>query len=113
MMDASQINDPSSPAASGVRDGAGRFGAGNRFGRGNPSSARRAHWQRVIDEAISDDDMRRVVDACLKMAESGDAQAIKQMSDWTVGRPVPLPEERDTEDAPLVIGPPLPPVGAN
>jgi hypothetical protein len=77
---------PEAPTASG-RDANGRFTKGNPGGPGNPYYRRQAHLKRVLLEAITDDDVRSVVQVLLGLARGGDLAAIKLYLHYAAGRP--------------------------
>ncbi len=113
-MNASANDPPSSPAISGGRDGAGRFGAGNRCGlgnRGNKAQAElRAYW---MEAAHSPGRVQQAEEAIYQMMVAGDPAAARLWLEYSLGKPRPVEDDAVDEDRqPLVVGPPLP-VGAN
>ena len=70
------------------RDTRGRFTRGNSGGPGNPLGARAARFRAAIMEAVSEDDLRQVIEALVRQAKSGDLGAIRELLVRTVGRPL-------------------------
>ena len=65
------------PQAETGRDANGRFANGNPGGPGNPYYRRQAQLKRVLLDAITEDDVRSVVQVLLGLARGGDLAAIK------------------------------------
>ena len=79
---------PPSPAVSNGRNRTnGRFTSGNGFGRGNPFSARQARLRTALLEAVSDDDLKAIVQTLIKQAKYGDAASTRLLFEYTVGKP--------------------------
>ena len=77
-----------SPTASGGRDRTnGRFTSGNGFGRGNPFSARQARLRTALLEAVSDDDLKAIVQTLIKQAKYGDAASTRLLFEYAIGKP--------------------------
>jgi hypothetical protein len=81
-----QPDPPGATAATG-RDSQGRFTKGNPGGPGNPFYRRQAHLKRVLLEAITDEDVRSVVQVLLGLARGGDLVAIKLYLQYAAGKP--------------------------
>lgn len=88
-------NLPKPPSTNGDngRDTAGRFGPGNRHGRGNPLGGRVARLRAAMLRAVTPDDIRAVVKAMLDAAKGGDVAAAKLLLGYTVGEPRKAGEE--------------------
>jgi hypothetical protein len=79
---------PPSPTASNGRDpSSGRFASGNAFARGNPFGARQARLRTALLEAVSDDDLKAIVQTLIGKAKSGDVAATRLLFDYSVGKP--------------------------
>lgn len=70
------------------RDGRGRFSRGNAGGPGNPYAAVVSRWRSAVTNAVSDEDLREVVRALVRAAKRGEAWAVRDLFDRTLGRPV-------------------------
>jgi hypothetical protein len=81
------------------RDAGGRFAPGNRFGLGSSFARRAGRLRQVIQDEVSDDDLRRVVRAMIDKAAEGDPVAARLVLAYAVGKPQPAPEpDRATAD---------------
>ena len=69
------------------RDGAGRFGPGNRVGKGNPHAKRVAALRSALLEAVSEDDMRAVIATIVEQAKQGDVMAARVLFERVLGKP--------------------------
>lgn len=80
----------SAPKANGGngRDGKGRFAPGNKGGPGNPNTQRVARLRETLLNAVTPEEMERVVRALLDKAQEGDVPAIKELLDRTIGKAV-------------------------
>jgi len=76
-----------SPNGSNGRDGRGRFAPGNAGGPGNPFAGRVARLRSLLLDAISEDELRAIVEAVAKKAKGGDLTAAKMVLDYCVGKP--------------------------
>ena len=83
---------PSSNGSNGRQPG-GQFGLGNHFGRGNPNAGRVAHLRRAMLNAISAEDITAITSKLVEQAKTGDLNAIREVLNRTVGRPVPIDDE--------------------
>lgn len=81
----------SSPSTNGDngRDNRGRFAPGNRAGRGNPYARQAARLRAALLKAITAKDVETVVSSLIKEAKAGDVQAIREVLDRAVGKPLP------------------------
>lgn len=68
----------------------GRFMPGNRaaVGRGNPHADRVQQWRRALVEAVSPEDLAKVVGVLLEGAKAGRKWACRELLDRCLGRPV-------------------------
>jgi hypothetical protein len=85
----SPTSDPvpaATPPADTGRDANGRFAKGNPGGPGNPYYRRQAHFKRVLLEAITEDDVRSVVQVLLGLARGGNLAAIKLYFEYAAGK---------------------------
>jgi len=77
---------PSDP--SGGRDATGRFGAGNKFARGNPFGAAVNKLRAALFAAVTEDDLTQVIEAMKMAAKGGDVPAAKELLLRVLGPPV-------------------------
>jgi hypothetical protein len=91
-------NDPTPPPTG--RDARGRFTRGNAGGPGNPFARRTAALRRAFCEAVSEEDMRQMVEVIKLKALGGDLAACKLLLGYCVGRPGPVvePDTLDVEE---------------
>lgn len=75
------------------RDGKGRFAPGNPGGPGNPRARTARQLRDRLDDALfkvcAPDRLVVAIDAVLKVAESGDVQALKFLVERIAGSPAP------------------------
>jgi hypothetical protein len=94
---------PSTTASDGKngRDTRGKFTAGNRCAVGNPFAAKVARLRSLMLDAVSEEDLKAIIEGLVGRAKAGDPAAIKILLDHVLGRPVPVrdPDEvqRETE----------------
>lgn len=69
------------------RDTNGRFATGNVGGPGNPHVRRVAALRAALLDAVTDDDVRKIVAALVKAAKAGDTVAAREVLDRTIGKP--------------------------
>jgi len=69
------------------RDRAGRFSPGNPGGPGNPQTAAVNRLRAELLRAVTPDVIRKVVNALIRKAESGDVAACRELLDRTMGKP--------------------------
>ena len=67
------------------RDNQGRFLPGNTYAKGNPFHKQVAQLRSVLYDAVSEEDMRRVICKLVSMAIDGNTAAIKLLLDRTLG----------------------------
>jgi hypothetical protein len=84
------MTDSPSPPDSNGRGQAGRFGAGNRFGKGNPHARRVSLLRATLLTSVTPGDMKDVVAALLAQAKAGDVAATKELLQRLLGPPVEL-----------------------
>lgn len=82
-------NSPS-PNGSNGRDATGRFSKGNRGGPGNPYAKRAGELRAAIYEAVTEEDLRQVIQALLTQAKTGDIAAAKELLNRLLGKPEPI-----------------------
>jgi hypothetical protein len=82
------MSKPPSPNGSNGRDSRGRFSKGNAGGPGNPYAAQAGRWRAKLAASITDQDIAAVVRALIKAAKAGEAWAVREFFDRTLGRPV-------------------------
>lgn len=71
-----------------VRDARGRFVDGNPGGPGNPYAAAVATFRSAIIDAVTEDDVREVVEALVAEAKGGNLTAARLLLDRLLGPPV-------------------------
>jgi len=81
--------------STGGRDGRGRFAAGNRFGRGNRHFRAIARLRMAVAQAVTADDVLRVLRALADRAVAGDIEAAKVYLERVLGRPMAEPPDPD------------------
>ena len=84
------MNSPPSTSADNGRSEKGRFGAGNRFGKGNPHAKRVAKLRAALLASVTPADVREVAAALLVQAKAGDIAAIRELLQRLLGPPVEL-----------------------
>jgi hypothetical protein len=98
----SSLNNSGNPSPNGPngdgRDSQGRFAKGNPGGPGNPFVRRVASLRNAMLDAVTEDDLRSVVQAVVGKAKAGDLAAAKLLLDYCIGRP---PEAIDPDRAEL------------
>ena len=80
------IDRPSTNGPNG-RTATGKFAPGNKLGRGNPHAAHVARLRSALLNAVSEEDIERVVKALLDQALAGDVQSIKELLLRVLGKP--------------------------
>ena len=78
---------PSKTGADG-RDATGRFAAGNRIAKGNPSAAKMAKLRAKLLECVSEEDFAAVVKAVVDAARAGESWAVREFFDRLLGKPL-------------------------
>ena len=84
-----EADSPSTTGPNG-RGPRGRFGPGNRSGRGNPHSRRVALLRTALLRAVTPEDLRDVAIALLAQAKAGDVAAARELMQRLLGPPVEL-----------------------
>jgi hypothetical protein len=89
-------------------DERGKFKKGNPGGPGNPNVRRLGEYQQAIREAVTLDDLKKVIQRVLSKAQAGDMMAVKELLDRVVGKAgvvknadatlIELPRVATTED---------------
>jgi hypothetical protein len=64
----------------------GRFGSGNRFGKGNPRLTQYFKLRAAIDRAVTPTRLKKIVSKLADLAENGDTNAAKIILDRCLGR---------------------------
>jgi hypothetical protein len=80
---------PSLPASTGYRDGGGRFVKGCPGGPGNPYVRQVARLKSALYEALTQDDIRAVVQRMRDKALAGDVAAARLLLEYGLGKPLP------------------------
>jgi len=83
-----------SPTGSNGRAAQGRFGPGNKLARGNPHAKRAQELRNALFAAVSDEDLKEVVQSLVKQAKEGNIQAAKEVLSRLLGKP----ENWDTQE---------------
>ncbi len=78
---------PSSNGSIG-RDERGRFAQGNAGGPGNPHAGKVARLRTALLAAVTEDDVREIVERLVRLAKEGDLAAIRELFLRTIGRPL-------------------------
>ena len=77
----------SEPAEPSGRNLDGRFGAGNAYGRGNPTAKHAQKLRQLFVRAVSEDDIKAIVCKLVLMAREGDIQAANLLLTRALGKP--------------------------
>lgn len=77
---------PQDPAGDG-RTASGRFAPGNKLGRGNPFARQAQRLRSALFAAVSEEDLRDVVQALVAQAKQGNVQAAREVLERTLGKP--------------------------
>lgn len=77
--------NPSTAETNG-RDTKGRFGSGNKFGKGNPHAVRVAQLRTALLNAVSPEDLEAIIQALVQKARQGDVYAAREVLDRTLGK---------------------------
>src|SRR5580692_1537784 len=80
------IGEPS-PAGDNGRAPNGRFGPGNKAGKGNPLNKRTQQIRAALILAIKPSDIRKAVKMLIQQAVNGDRLALAELLDRTIGKP--------------------------
>jgi len=76
------------PFGDGGRDSTGRFTTGNAGGPGNPYARRVGALRSALLDAVSDEDIRRTIEAIVAQARDGDIVAARILFDRILGPPI-------------------------
>jgi len=76
------------PFGDGGRDSGGRFTTGNAGGPGNPYARRVGALRSALLDAVSDEDIRRTIEAIVAQARDGDIVAARILFDRILGPPI-------------------------
>ena len=81
----------------------GRFAKGNPDGPGNPFARRVARLRTLIQEAVTDEDLKAIVQKMVQRAKQGDMVATRELLTRLVGRPPDAldPDKLDLEEIKL------------
>jgi hypothetical protein len=82
-----------------ARDEKGRFLQGNPGGPGNPHAAAVGAWRAALVNAVTADDVRKVIGILTDKAKGGEAWAVKELLDRCLGRPQQKMELEATGEA--------------
>lgn len=99
------VEQPSPNGRNGKRQANGRFANGNPGGPGNPYARRVSQIRSMILEAVTDEDLREVVQTLVKRAKEGDVAAARELLNRLVGRPPDSigPERMELEKKSLAL----------
>jgi hypothetical protein len=91
--------------ATNDRDEKGRFRKGNPGGPGNPFARKTAKLRQIALEAVSEEDLRSVIEALKEKAKQGDVAAIKLLLSYTIGQPQPAvdPDTLDQHELQTIL----------
>ena len=70
------------------RDEHGRFTQGNPGGPGNPLAQRVGKLRTALLNAVTEDDMREIIEALVEKAKAGNIAAARVLFDRTLGKPL-------------------------
>ncbi len=77
-----------SPNGPNGRDGRGRFAQGNSGGPGNPHAGKVAKLRSALLAAVTEEDVRQIVERLVQLAKDGDLAAVRELFLRTIGRPL-------------------------
>ena len=77
----------------------GRFAKGNPGGPGSPYVRQLAAWRKAMAEAVTPEDIGAVVKALVEKAKTGEAWAVRELLDRTLGKAT-QPVDVDPEEPP-------------
>jgi hypothetical protein len=81
------MDAPLTPESNGrLRDG--RFGAGNRFGQGNPQHRKMAELRAAMLEAVEPEQVKGLTRKLCELALAGDVPAARLVMEYALGKPV-------------------------
>ena len=85
------VNTGSNGATAGRDPRTGRFGAGNRHGRGNPDLVRIHALRTAFRDAVGPETVAQVAAGMAKAATGGDSAAARVLLEFALGKPRPAP----------------------
>src|SRR4051812_7589614 len=88
MMSTSKYSVTPSANGSNGRTSSGQFAKGNAGGPGNPHAKRVAELRAILLDAVTDEDVKEIVNGLVGRAKAGDTAATKEVLDRVVGRPL-------------------------
>ena len=91
------------PAGTDGRDNAGKFSAGNSFGRGNPVARHAQRLRQLFVQAVTEDDVTAIVQKLVAMAKDGDIQAANLLLTRALGKPSTSEVTLPLDDVPIVL----------
>ena len=91
------------PAGTDGRDNAGKFSAGNSFGRGNPVARHAQRLRQLFVQAVTEDDVTAIVKKLVAMAKDGDIQAANLLLTRALGKPSTSEVTLPLDDVPIVL----------
>lgn len=80
---------PPSQNGSNGRTSGGRFAKGNAGGPGNPFAKRAGALRSALYDAVSEDDLRAVIEKMVEAAKDGDMPAARELLNRLLGKPEP------------------------
>ncbi len=92
-----------SPNGADGRDALGRFAAKNTLGRGNPMAARVHEYRQGLMDAVSVEDLQRIIQSMVSLAIAGDVVAARLVLDRTCGRVASVDDHDDNADPAAVL----------
>jgi hypothetical protein len=81
------MTEPSTNGDNG-KDSTGKFTAGNKYGRGNPHAKRVSQLRTALLKAVKPTEIKTVIQQLVDQAKTGDLDAIKELLDRCIGKPV-------------------------
>ena len=91
------------PAGTDGRDNAGKFSAGNSFGRGNPVARHAQRLRQLFVQAVTEDDVTAIVKKLVAMAKDGDIQAANLLLTRALGKPSTSEVTLPLDDVPIIL----------
>src|ERR1051326_2406791 len=87
------------------RDEKGRFQKGNRGGPGNPFTRQSAKLRQAALNAVSDEEIRDIINVLKAKAKDGDVAAIKLLLSYSIGKPTdaPNPDTLDQHELETIV----------
>ena len=79
---------PTGNGSNGGRDDRGRFTQGNEGGPGNPHSLQVSRLRSALLNAVTEDDMREIIEALVAKAKAGSIAAARVLFNRTLGKPL-------------------------